>query len=238
MPFELVRERGKLGHLPDTDTLTKCMDVATTPEAAQYFLAGYEECVKAAKKSGEEVVQKILGTIRGFVEFVVGKSAGDYWSGKEPPTAFQKYQQTLAANATQALGEKHIILDFSVSDQSELMRGYSTDDGTLDEKGTDAMDKLFNAWLTENHMISKGGVIYEGTKNGEVKQDNDGNPVRANPDLLREKVGDDKHGFEQYVSKNGKSTQVTTTQHDFYTDQQPKEVDTGISATSRGGGAG
>ncbi len=85
----------------------------------------------------------------------------------------------------------------------------------LSKETVDALDKLFNAWLAENYMISKGGVIYEGTKDGRIKQDEKGEKVRANPETLRNKISNKDAGFAHYVQKHNKSIHITVQEQPF-----------------------
>lgn len=85
----------------------------------------------------------------------------------------------------------------------------------LDKETIEGLDNLFNAWLIENHMLSKGGVIYEGTAEGQIKEDNNGNPVRVNPETLRSKINNSVDGFAQYVQQQNPSIRITLEEQPF-----------------------
>lgn len=209
----LVRKRGRENDsAPSSETFAKCIKTASTPEAAEALREQGTARLDAIK--GEKPVQQMIDILSNHLDNVKRASVtGDVWAGKPLANSFDKYHEDLAAKAAKIVGEKstNMTLDFALSNKSELLRGYTSNGNLLDKKTESAMDKLFNAWLAENNMISKGGVIYEGTKDtaakDHIKQDNEGNPVRADAKLLREKINDGS--FEQYVQKKNKDAHIT-----------------------------
>ncbi len=88
--------------------------------------------------------------------------------------------------------------------------GYLVEPKPLSDEIVAAMDKLFNAWLAENSLISKGGVIYEGDKNGNIKQNKQNEPIKADPIMLRQKINsNDADGFAHYVQHHNKAVHLT-----------------------------
>ena len=236
MVLPLVRERGgRHRPLPNAETINKCMAMTTTPEAAAYAYKETVELFTKAKLIDQDAIRKVVGIVGAHasnVEWLRNKSTENLWSGKQLPTDFEAIQIKSAAEADEAiknlLGEKSIdnlTLDFAVSHASELLRGYTTNDEPLDQDLVAAMDKSFNAWLADHAMVSKGGVIYEGTKDGFPKQDQQGNLLKANPVALREKITSDVDGFGPYVSKHHKSTELTIRQQPYpETQMEPEET--------------
>ncbi len=246
MPLPLVKKRGGGGgHLPSAETLTQCMRLSSTAEAATYL---YQQAkVLLASLLSQEPVRKVVGVLEAHannVEMIKGKGTDNLWAGKQLPTDFEEVQRKSAADAGEAIkkivGDKPIsklALDFAVSNASQLLRGYSINGKSLGGDLVAAMDKLFNAWLADNNMLSKGGVIFEGTKDGQIKQDGQGNPVKADAENLREKIVNKEDGFEPYVQKHSKSTQITIQQQPYPT-QQAELEDTGPSSGAGAAGGG
>ena len=244
MSLPLVRKRGgDGGRLPSAATLTECMRLSTTSEAATYLAV--QAKARLANLLDDGPVKKVISILEAHaknVELATGKGSENLWSGKPLPTDFEELQSKSAAEADAAIkklmGDKPIdklVFDFAVGNNAELLRGYTANGQPLGEDLVKAMDKLFNAWLAENKLISKGGVIYEGTEDGQLKIDKQGNPVRANAEALREKIASQTDGFEQYVQKHNKSVQIEI-QPQPYPQQQAEVEEAGPSGGSSGGG--
>ena len=60
-------------------------------------------------------------------------------------------------------------------------------------------------------MITKGGIIYQGTKNGAIETDANGELKRVAPTEIKAAIA----GFEQYVQKTNKSAQITVVEQNF-----------------------
>ena len=103
----------------------------------------------------------------------------------------------------------------------------------LDDKNVAEMDTLFNAWLATNQLISKDGNIYEATEDGQIKLDQSGKPVRLEANAIREQIGNQTSGFEQFMQKMNDSVQITIQQQP-YPEQPAAQEEAGPS--SGGGG--
>ena len=244
----LVRDRGgKAGTLPDAEAITQAMQLSTTAEAATYLYEEFEQLIAKAKLLTQEAVIRVKDILKIHADNVglAAQDNGNVWAGKPPSTNFKKFQDELVKDASKFINEqaaKDINLDFAVSNNSELLRGYSSNNEPLDPKTVDAMDSLFNAWLAEKMMICKDGVIYEGVydKEGQlkIKQDASDNPgsegVRANAVNLRQMITS-ADGFQQYVHQHNKSAKIVIQERDY--PGQAAVVDDEAGLTS-GGGAG
>ena len=217
------RQRAKDVILPSSVTLKKLIAVCTTPEAATDLYNRYTKLLDDAKMSGDPAMSGVMSTVRSYVDYVnLATAGGDPWSGKMPSNAFQNFQQGLADIAAEVVSEKQVVFDYAVSDESELLRGYSSGDDPLEDDAVNAMDILFNAWLAQNQMFSKGGIIYEGTPATE-------NPKRVNADTLRNKLGDSETGFGKFADH--KSIQLTSHAHEYpKSEQKMPTEETGPSA--------
>ncbi|WP_133128650.1 hypothetical protein [Legionella nagasakiensis] len=224
MSLPLAKSRGgiSLNPLPSALTLEKFMEVATRADTAQY---GYELFQARLQEAGVlDRSSKILEEMARFVYYreQQTKTSVDAWLGERQLSTIQQFQFNLAAEAAHHISDKSITFDFAVSDAAELLRGYSSNGQELDAETVEALDKLFNAWLVENNMMSKGGVIYEMDEKGNVKKDTAGNPVKADAEKLKELIQDTHRGFEAYVHNKNDDVMVSTRQH-AYPEQKVEE---------------
>lgn len=83
----------------------------------------------------------------------------------------------------------------------------------LDPKKIDALDKLFNAWLALNGVISKGGALYKADNTGQILQTPHGQPIKVDPIQFKTLINDPVHGFQAFVAKKG--IKITTVQQTF-----------------------
>ena len=110
-----------------------------------------------------------------------------------------------------AIKEGQITLDYAISRSSQFMRAYGSDVNMLEGEALDAMDILFNQWLSKNGMISEGGVIYMRT--GDKIRKENGAPVIADPDKLIAMFNG--HGFEKFVQEKHPKVRITIRQNDY-----------------------
>lgn len=188
-------------YLPNKEALLRCFAIATTPEAADYLVSQFEKILKKTKTF--DASAKIFSRVVAFAANVhLQRDRRDPWSGiEEIKTDFQTLQQNLAEVAAKTVSSKvdgNIRMDVAVSDLSELLRVFSVEGKPVDPEINAAMDKLFNAYLADNNIISKGSILYEATNDGEVKKDMDGNPVKANVEKIKKII---TAGFEKYLEK-------------------------------------
>lgn len=74
-----------------------------------------------------------------------------------------------------------------------------------------AMDTLFNAWLAQSNMVSKDGFIYQGTGDGNIKLDQQGNPMVVPAETLKKMLSGD--GFPAYVKKHNPGVELVMKEH-------------------------
>lgn len=224
MLLPLVRARNGGGSaLPDAEAITKCMTLSTTPEAAEYLKNSANELYTKAGLSNDESINDVLEILSAHEDYIkLSADDRNIWKGALPVTVFEKRQDDLAAQASKIIGEKanNVRLDFAISDDSQILRGYSSNGEALAKPDIDAMDKLFNAWLAENNMISKSGTIYKGTKSGEIQKDANGEMVKADPQDLKATID----GFERYVQRTNKSAQITIEEQPYPSAQAAEAV--------------
>ena len=237
MVLPLARTDKNTIHFPSKDALLKCMSlVANSAEGAEYLCEKFEERCRESKLEGTDAV---VDKLRDFVTDVVLRSTsiGKNWDGKE--TTHIDYAQKVAEEAVATLfkeaTEKPIHLDFAVSDDSNLIRGYSTNGQKLDEaKSQEAggMDKLLRSFLAENGWeVDKEGFIFERPPEGKKQE------VKAQAEKIREKIENPNNGFKSYVdkafAKEKKGIDITIQQH-----AHPDNLAKGAPKAEEGAGRG
>jgi hypothetical protein len=216
--------------IPSTNAIYDCMRLATTEEAAEFFhqrLTSQLQSAKVAEKS-----KALLDAIEKFAQYVEFKASniGNIWGGDIDAikmTDFEKWQGKLAKIASDVLANKSIKMDFAINKKdANIIRRYLEEiqEGELQgtwrdvEKGSEtemAMDAVFNAWLAKQKLISKSGVIYQCTENGEIAKDKAGNPIKANVEKLEATQKDPKDGFIAFAKNYNRTLTVSSEQHPF-----------------------
>ncbi|WED42656.1 hypothetical protein [Legionella cardiaca] len=207
--------------LPDESALVKAKEVATTEEAAFYLVDQLEDKLIAARKLDEG--RPALTNVREFAEMVSMQQASNsdlFWSGKAGPLSdFQNFQQHIAEKAAATVAanvDGPLHMDFAIRNPgADLLRGY----GEHEPETIQALDKLLNAHLAENQIISKGGKLYAGDENGQIRRDSKGEPILADVEKAVQAVKDAGKKISELVKEAGKEIPVTTKQHEY-----PKEA--------------
>lgn len=191
--------------------LLKAMVVAeTSPEGAKYLDKKFKNLISNAHMENEykDIIQKV----EDFAKYTIFKleSSTNPWIGQVRPSSdFKNMQAQIAADEVQRFNaihegtEPHVTFDYAISDQSQFLRGYSSNGETLDAKSADSMDKLFNAYLAENYIVSEGSTFYEATDQGKIKHDAQGKPIIANSEKLTNLINDPDKGFAKYMGSKG-----------------------------------
>lgn len=212
---------GIVTHLPGPDAINKCSEFT---QSVDYFLERLVKTLGSQKvlDKTSELVDKIeeLAKVVHQLEALRGKPyEGDPACFRTP---FLNLQINLAAKAKEQLSDEiadPVKLDFALSDEAQFLRLYSANGKPLDSELLNCCDKLFNAWLAENGMLSKQGQIYEITDDGEIKQDKNGEPITADPGQVRALLKEQNaESFEAFL--NRMKIKLTTEEHS-YPAQQP-----------------
>lgn len=228
MSLPLARPDKAMSLLPSQSALLDAMQLSGySSEGADYLRERLADVLSQAKLPDYAA---IMSEVETFCDNVANQQvdsnnawAGDVKAYAVPPAllGFQTLQQHLAASAVREIGTKNldnVTFDFAVSDKAELVRGYAIAGTPLDEQVVAGMDKLFNAWLANQGMISLDGVIYEYEMNEKSKEiqprhDEQGNPVRAQADKLRSMITDPENGFKHYVQEKNAAVQIIAQDH-------------------------
>lgn len=200
--------------LPSSQSVQKCIEIITNPESAKAFVQALETQLKKAGVT--EQFQSLIAVARTFADSIeLQMPKFDSWSGKEPKVGskFQNYQEGIAQQSAELFAGQEIRFDYALSDEAELLRGYSRGNEVLDEVTAKTLDKLFNAWLAEKGMITKNGTIYEADKNGQIIQEK-GQNKKADAEKIRELIIDKQNGFSEYVREKNASTIIEPVAHE------------------------
>lgn len=181
----------------------------------------------------EDVIQEVVKLL-DYAKFIVTLRGnpwvlGDSILPMSAETDFDYFQIYLAHGAAIQLQATEVTLDCAISDESNFIRGYSSDGKALDTKTVDSLDKLFNAWLATMkfeskdgatyNLISKDGAIFKATK-ATIWLDSQGEPVRVDPEEFKLALDRKSNGLEAYIQQQNKDIGITIQQHEF-----PREED-------------
>lgn len=221
----IARKVGYKASLPSPESLNKAVEVASNQlETLQYLAANL---YTSLEKSGlvKECAQLIdeVGKLVANAQFNADNQVNAWLGNVKKVLAansisdFASFHNFLASMSASELKQQAVFLDCALSDSSEFIRGYSNETGdVLEGDELQAMDTLFNAWLAENDMLSKGGVIYQATAHGDIAQDKKGNALIVPAEKLRTLL-DKTTEFADFVQKNNKGVQVAVRVHPYDT---------------------
>lgn len=213
--------------IPLRDALLKAMEVAgKSVEAAKYLVERFTKILKDAGVLDQ--CQDMLDKVKDFAKYTEFKllPSTQPWTGQPGEgSSFKNMQDNIAKDAVSQFKNisAQFKFDFAMDNQAHFLRGFSSGGNPLDANSVKAMDNLFNAWLAENNMISKDGVLYQCDENG-----NKGKV--ANAAQVKELIGDAEKGFASYLDKKG--IHLSSEQHEYPT-QTRVEKQEAIKATIR-----
>lgn len=221
--------------LPLKDELIKAMKVAEhSAEAAEYLGDRFTDILVANKM--EEQCKEMLAQVKDFVQYVKFKEAATAqpWSGEvASSTDFQNMQANIATDTSNKLqgiiaATDNLKLDLAINDNAELLRGYSGNGEAMDPETVVALDKLFNAWLAQQNLVTKNSTIYEVNDQGEIKTDAKGNARKANPERVKALIADRQQGLVSYLAKKGIT--MVAQQHPYPTPQVEQQKQEAVQA--------
>lgn len=71
------------------------------------------------------------------------------------------------------------------------------------EQTTDALDKIFNAWLAFHNIISQDGRLYKSDSTGKPLRDGQGAIIFVKPEEFKFLMLDNEQGLQAYAAKQG-----------------------------------
>ncbi|STX27727.1 Dot/Icm secretion system substrate [Legionella beliardensis] len=189
---------------PTKEALMQAVAIADTPAAVDYLK---QQLTKVFSKVKIEAMDKVLEKIAEYQTNVHMERGNrpDPWTGNtDTRTDFQNAQLNHGISALEKispqLDEGNLKMDFAISDLAQLLRAFSLDNQPLSPEVASVIDKLFNAWLAEQDMVSKGSAIYEADASGKIKTDKQGNPIKADAEKIRQLIHDRDKGFDQFLN--------------------------------------
>ncbi|WP_133131156.1 hypothetical protein [Legionella yabuuchiae] len=196
--------------VPSSDSVRKCVEIITNADAAEELVTTLKQQLEKAKLTSK--FSDLIEHAQQFAEYVRLKSTqGDPWSGTLADfTGFQQYQTALAEISAKQLSHEKITFDVAISNDAEILRGYSSEGQPVGDEESEELDRLYNGWLAEKGMLTRNGIIYEATNDGRIKADTSGREKRADAEKIRRLITDPKEGFSVYVQEKNKAIQITT----------------------------
>ena len=212
----------------DQESFKKILEVVGKQvDAIQYLFDNIEG------RMDQEVIQEVLKLL-DYAVFLANLRSNPWALGElQAPvteaTDFDYFQIYLAHRAASQLEQKDITMDCAISDNSEFIRGYSSNGKPVDNQGSDSVDKLLNAWLAamkfqneggqEYNLISKDGVIYKAHK-ATILENEAGEPLRVSPPVFKSVLALDNGGLEEFVKKHNHSVESIKIQQHPYPEQK------------------
>lgn len=190
------------------EALLDAMKVAETSiEGAEYLATRFKTLLKETKMIDKykDILQKVEDFAK-YTTFKLGSSANPWLGQINTSSNYKNMQAGIALDAAKALQNisvQNITFDYAVNEQSQFLRLYSQDGQTLDPKTLESTDKLFNAFLAENNIVSQGSVLYQSTDHGQIKLDAAGNKARVDAQKFKDLISDPDKGFQKYMAKKG-----------------------------------
>lgn len=202
-------------HVPLSAEISAAMEVAkTSDEASKYVVqrvTAILTATKMLKKSGD-----LIKKLEDFAQYVDFKSrvSPQIWSGHVgKSTDFKNMQEHIAEDAVKAVKahtQGDIKLDMAISVAGEILRGYSAGGQQIkDPVILEMLDKLFNAWLAENNIVSKASALYEANAKGEITHDANGE-VKVNSEHIKQLMNDPEKGLVKYAQEKDFALTIDT----------------------------
>ncbi|RUR12449.1 hypothetical protein [Legionella sp. km772] len=73
----------------------------------------------------------------------------------------------------------------------------------IDDKTTDALDKIFNAWLAFHNILSQDGRLYKSDSKGQIMRNAQGGSITINAQEFKLLMLDPEKGLQAYAAKQG-----------------------------------
>ncbi|MFA5960581.1 MAG: hypothetical protein WC785_08685 [Tatlockia sp.] len=191
--FPIKRDKNASERGPSERAIFETMEVATTPEAADYLVEHYSSAMKNPA---------FLEEFRENVH-LQNTSTGRPWDGIAGDTRFKNLQANLAMKTAEALSQKltnPIKVSMDIYPDSEFTRGFSAKGKAIDADEENLLEKFLKAYLAGYQIVAKSGVLYETTDNGKMTS------KKADPERVEKLIMDKDKGLQAYLESNGVKT--------------------------------
>ncbi|MCX7116912.1 MAG: hypothetical protein NTW94_03220 [Legionellales bacterium] len=233
--------------MPSSDRIVQCSLLATTAEAARYFVIALKkkvaDFITAIKMSPDEAqsLHHLVHVVDDSAKSIENAqtSSQSFWTGRPPVRSIPGFTGSELEAANKAWDAKHgpqvVVVDFGfgVTDQSEFVRSYSHEDQLHEPETIEQMDRYFKAWLDTKGMVCdtvEDGDNVKAIINMKLKNPR-GQTVKANPVNLRNEISS---SFSEYVKSQKQNCQVNSQDRSAELAPAPQAETT----TTTGGGGG
>jgi hypothetical protein len=222
---------------PTGEQIAKVMSLADSSiEIAAY--ARDQVTAKIQKSKQAANYHTVLEEMENFYNLVVCKCSFDdsHWTlGRKPTSFFINMQHNVADQAVAASNladMSKLRFDYALSEDGHLLRRWreNIEPGEVDADTQkkpfgaiedDASDKLFNAWLSEQHLRSEKGRIVETDDKGNILMRN-GEPIPVKPTAFKELSEKENTGIQTFFQNKG--FELTKQDHPFQAPVKAEEV--------------
>jgi hypothetical protein len=216
-PFPLVRSAA-LSRPPSKSDIISAISICSTADGAEYLHRRVSDLYERSREVNPEAAAQLLLILETNYKNKqsIASGTGMVWEGRDFGSDFELVQRQVALDALKSLKAQSMSVDckIAISPDSEIVRSYANNGRGLDESKVSALDNLLNAFLSEHHMLTKDGVVYEKAK-GNIKLIN-GEPVRANVNDIKNALLDPtKAAFAAYVKSHAKSVDFKVTEAEY-----------------------
>lgn len=198
-------------YVPDSNQIKAIMKlVERSPEGADYFCQRLETSFKNAGVLDKPVFNSMLDRVSSFRDQVRFNSelGADPWAAQNiSATVYKDFHVHLAALA--GIEVKHQLsgdlgVEVAVGNDGKILRAFIDGDQPISDTNLqEALDKLFNAWLAENNIKTKGSVLYEATIDGKIRQKEGGGDMVADAKKVEALLRDANKGLQSYFEERG-----------------------------------
>ncbi len=215
--------------IPNSKEIEKAEQVGRqTRKGIRYYAKQFKKMIKRNKMdkinsiNAKELIEKLDQVVKE-VDYSLDSGANAWLKGIGAPRSSKvdNLQRGLANESAGILHDKigdDIRMHIAISDNADIIRGYEAGNKNIvDSENPNDLDNLLNGWLAENDIISKDGSLYEKGEDGKIKTDDNGEPIRADADEVKDLINDSENGFDAYMERKGFHSSVQ--KHEF-----PKQV--------------
>lgn len=231
------RESGKDVFVPNNAAIAAAIEVATTPITANYLVRQFTAKMESLGKKMVEGSKTMLKTLedhnrnmqmmdpRREIDAASGsayqpldelfKSKDNAWAGVIPDSNLNNFHAARAEIASEKLVSENINeieIDFALSESSQLVRAFTLNDNPLDLDAQVSLDELMSGFFTKNNLYAEvtdtGTFLYEGDGKGLQRTDNNGRPIKADPEVVGKLLSDQDRGFQSYMQAHGLNSTI------------------------------
>lgn len=147
--------------------------------------------------------------------------SADVHAGQDPMTHYEARQDVISQTAISDLKEAgvdkqtSVLMLYKADNNGQLLRGYGVNDTFLnqndanDKATMDKLDDAFKGWLKENGYSYKSSEVFLADRHGNLLEDDNGNPMKADMQEFEQKLRDPETGAGAYLQSQGLNIEVT-----------------------------